>query len=65
MTDMNPNTPNQPQNFDPTRRLKKVKRPIKRYIGQPNPSAPQAPGMQMHGSRAAGRLFKQSGTQRL
>ena len=43
MTDMNPNTPNQPQNFDPTRRLKKVKRPIKRYIGQPNPSAPQAP----------------------
>ena len=63
MTDMNPNTPNQPQNFDPTRRLKKVKRPIKRYIGQPNPSAPQAPGMQMHGS--AGRLFKQSGTQRL
>ena len=47
MTDMNPNTPNQPQNFDPTRRLKKVKRPIKRYIGQPNPSAPQAPGMQM------------------
>lgn len=27
MTDMNPNTPNQPQNFDPTRRLKKSQAP--------------------------------------
>ena len=61
MTDMNPNTPNQPQNFDPTRRLKKVKRPIKRYIGQPNPSAPQAPGMQMHGSEPQGGFLSNQG----
>lgn len=61
MTDMNPNTPNQLQNFDPTRRLKKVKRPIKRYIGQPNPSAPQAPGMQMHGSEPQGGFLSNQG----
>lgn len=48
MADMTPNTPNQPQNFDPTRRLKKVKRPVKRYVqGQPqSPAAPQTPSVQ-------------------
>lgn len=48
MADMTPNNPNQPQNFDPTRRLKKVKRPVRRYVqGQPqNPSAPQKPSVQ-------------------
>lgn len=48
MADMTPNTPNQPQNFDQTRRLKKVKRPVKRYVqGQPqSPAAPQTPSVQ-------------------
>ena len=38
MVDITQNNPNTPQNFDPNRRLKKVKRPIKRYIpgGQPH-----------------------------
>ncbi len=48
MADMTPNIPNQPQNLDPTRRLKKVKRPVKRYVqGQvPGQSSPQMPMMQ-------------------
>lgn len=32
MDDMTQNNANMPQNFDPTRRLKKVKRPIKRIV---------------------------------
>ena len=45
MAEMTPNTSNQPQNFDPTRRLKKVKRPVKRYVqGQvPGQQQPQMP----------------------
>lgn len=48
MAEMTPNTSNQPQNFDPTRRLKKVKRPVKRYVqGQvPGQQQPQMPSMQ-------------------
>jgi len=48
MADITPNTPNQTMTSDPTRRLKKVKRPIKRYVQgqQAGHPAPQMPSMQ-------------------